>query len=85
MFGVQVPCNRHQARELNRENGNTRWLEAEKLELRQIDNYDTFEDLGDDFEKVKHRLKGYKKINVHMVHSCKQNADSRPGLWRGVT
>ena len=58
MFGVQVPRNWHQARELDKENGNTRWLQAKKLELQQIDDYDSFKDLGDDFEKVKHKLKG---------------------------
>ena len=74
MFGVLVPCNWQQARELDKANGNTCWADAEKLELQQIDDYDTFEDLGDDFEKVKHKLKDHKKIKVHMVYACKHNS-----------
>ena len=41
-FGVQVPRNHDQAIELDRANGNTLWRDAEKLELAQIDEYETF-------------------------------------------
>ena len=73
VFGVLVPRNWQQAKELDKANSNTRWLDAEKLELQQIDDYNTFKDLGDDFEKIKHKLKDHKKIKVHMVYACKHD------------
>ncbi len=44
--------------ELDRRNGNTRWQDAERLELEQLNEYETFRDLG----KGKRAPDGYKKI-----------------------
>ena len=68
---------------IRKANGNTRWLDAEKLELQQIDNYNTFKDLGDDFEKIKHKLKDHKKIKVHMVCACKHDGRHKCRLVAG--
>ena len=65
-FGVQVPRNHDQAMELDRANGNTLWRDAEKLELAQIDEYETFQDLG-----IGKRPAGYKQIRVHFVYDVK--------------
>ena len=46
MFGVQVPKNVKEARELDHINGNTLWGDALKKEMNQLDEYQTFEDLG---------------------------------------
>ena len=45
-YGYQVPRNHAEAMRLDAENGNTKWRDAEILELSQIDEYDTFEDRG---------------------------------------
>ncbi len=50
MYGIQVPRNNNQAMELDEKNGNTLWRDAEVTELSQIDEYDTFKDMG-----TKHR------------------------------
>ena len=65
-FGVQVPRNHDQAMELDRANGNTLWRDAEKLELAQINEYETFQDLG-----IGKRPAGYKQIRVHFVYDVK--------------
>jgi hypothetical protein len=46
MYGFLVPQNHKQAMQLDKENGNTLWRDAEILELGQIDEYDTFIDKG---------------------------------------
>ena len=65
-FGVQVPRNHDQAMMLDQQNGNTLWKEAEQRELAQIDEYETFKDMG-----VGVHPKGHKKIRVHMVYDVK--------------
>ena len=49
MFGVQVPRNYAQARELDAANGNDLWQKAVDIEMTQIDDYDTFIDKGTNF------------------------------------
>jgi hypothetical protein len=44
--GVQVPRNSNEARMLDKKNGNTKWQDAEKKELEQLYEYNTFEDKG---------------------------------------
>ena len=66
-FGVHVPRDHKQAMELDRTNGNKMWKEAEERELAQIDEYETFKDLGLNGIPPP----GYKKIKVYMVYDCK--------------
>ena len=47
-YGYLVPYNHDQALEIDRMNGNTKWQDAEKLELKQLEWYKTFLDLGKD-------------------------------------
>ena len=65
-FGVQVPRNHNEAMELDRINGDTKWIEAERKELDQIDEYKTFTDCG-----IGTVPDGHKKIKVHMVYDIK--------------
>jgi hypothetical protein len=44
MFGVQIPKDYREALALDERNGNTKWQDATKLELAQLDEYNTFED-----------------------------------------
>ena len=68
-FGVQVPQNHAQAMAIDEANGNHYWRDAEETELRQIDEYTVFTDLG--FKGVP--PKGFKKIRVHMVYDVKHD------------
>ena len=45
-FGYQVPRNHAEAVFIDEKNGNTKWQDAEKLEISQLREYDTFKDLG---------------------------------------
>ena len=57
--------------ELDKRNGNTKWADATKLELKQIDDYEAFEDIG---HKDKVGIPaGFKKIRVHLVYDCKHD------------
>ena len=49
-------------------NGNRLWRDAEERELGQIDEYETFMDMGIGTKSV---LTRYKKIRVHMVYDIK--------------
>ncbi len=66
---------------LDERNGNKRWREATDLELKQIDDYQTFEDHG-------HKSKvgppdGYKKIRVHLVFDVKHDGRHKARLVAG--
>jgi hypothetical protein len=78
-FGVQVPRNHAEAMEFDAANGNTKWRDAELVELAQIDEYDTFEDVGK-FGKVP---VGFKKIRVHMVNDMKHDGRYKARLVAG--
>jgi hypothetical protein len=78
-FGVQVPRNHAEAMEFDAANGNTKWRDAELVELAQIDEYDTFEDVGK-FGKVP---VGFKKIRVHMVYDMKHDGRYKARLVAG--
>jgi hypothetical protein len=55
--------------ELDKRNGNTLWQDATRLELDQLDEYNTFKNLG-------HKAPaptGYKKIRTHLVYDCKHD------------
>jgi Reverse transcriptase (RNA-dependent DNA polymerase) len=79
MFGVQIPRNHAEAMELDAQNGNTRWRDAELVELEQIDEYQTFTDKGQGYRLDKE----YKPINVHMVYACKANGRHKARLVAG--
>ena len=75
-FGIQVPNSYPEAVELDKKNGNTMWQDATKLELSQIDEYQTFEDMGKAIYKGKEVMnspQGYKKIRVHLVFDVKHD------------
>ena len=79
MYGFQVPRNHEQAMDLDRRNGNTKWRDSELLELGQIQDYQTFQDLG----KGGHPGPDYKKITVHMVYAVKHDGRHKSRLVAG--
>ena len=78
-YGFQVPRNHQQAMELDAQNGNTMWRDAEILELQKVMEYDAFENKGIGYDPGKK----WKKINVHMVYAVKHDGRHRARLVAG--
>jgi hypothetical protein len=69
MFGHQVPRNHSQAVEMDEQNGNTKWQDAEEVELNAVLGYGVFNDTG---YKTPGPT-GHKRINVHFVFAVKHD------------
>ena len=68
-YGHQVPRNHQECIFIDEKNGNTHWQESEKLEISQLNDYDTFRDLG----LGAPRPDGYIKIPCHMIYDVKHD------------
>ena len=62
--------------DLDKKNGNTKFKECTDLELKQIDDYKTFLDLG----KGTKAPDGSKKIGVHLVYDIKHDGRHKARL-----
>ena len=78
-FGYLVPHNHDRAMELDRCNGNTKWADAERTEVNQLFDYETFFDLG----KGGIAPKGHKKICCHIVYIVKHDGCHKACLVAG--
>jgi hypothetical protein len=77
-YGFEVPRDYNHAMRLDACNGNNKWEEAINVELAQIDEYGTFQDLGHkDNSKAP---EGYKKIRVHLVFDVKHDGRHKARL-----
>ena len=72
-FGFQVPRNHKEGLTLDEKNDNTKYHDAEKLEMSQ---HSTFKSLG----KGSPGPNGYKKIRVHLVYDVKHNGRHKARL-----
>ena len=79
MFGIRVPRTSHEARILDEKNGNTKWRDAEKMELVQLDDYNTFNKLGKSVKPPD----GYQRIRVHFVYAVKHDLRHKARLVAG--
>ena len=68
-YGIQVPRDHKEAVWLDEKNGNTLWQDSEELELKQLDEYDTFIDKGLGTPVPE----GYTLIPCHLVFACKHD------------
>ena len=68
-FGILVPKNRKDALAIDSANGNKRWKISMDTEVDQIDEYDTFRDLG----KGRPPPRDHQKIRVHFVYDVKHD------------
>ena len=68
-FGILVPKNRKHALEIDTAKGNKQWQLSVDQEVEQIDEYNTFRDMG----KGKPPPRDYKKIRVHFVFDVKHD------------
>ena len=75
-FGVEIPRNHEHAMELQKKYGHTKWSDAEKTELSQLWDYDTFIIYGKaqyDGKKICNSPPGYKRIICHMIYDVKHD------------
>jgi hypothetical protein len=77
-YGFEVPRTYEEALRLDKRNGNTKWADAAKFELTQIDDYHTFIDKGH-HTKVKAPA-GYKKIRVRLIFDVKHDGRHKARL-----
>ena len=78
-YGVLIPNNHKEAMRFDQDNRNSNWKEAERLELSQVDKYDSFIDLG----KGTKPPDGYKRISVYMVYDMKHDGRYKARLVAG--
>ena len=78
-YGFQVPRNHDEAVFIDGRNGNTKWQDAEQLEISQLFEYDTFKDLG----KGTPIPQGYQKIPCHMVYAVKHDGRHKARMVAG--
>jgi len=75
-YGYEVPRDYHHAIELDNQNDNTKWQDSTALEMIQLDEYNTFKNLG----KGAKPPDGYKKIRVHLVFDIKHDGRHKSRL-----
>ena len=68
-YGYEIPKGYDHAIRLDQRNKNTKWQDAVKLEMSQMDEYNTFKDYG----KGGKPPSGYKKIRVHFIFDVKHD------------
>jgi len=76
LYGYQVPRNHREAVEIDERNGNTKWQDAEQLEISLLLEYSTFIDKGkaNYVDKgVTNAPDGYKRIRCHMIYTVKHD------------
>ena len=77
-FGFLIPKDYKQALQLDEQNGNSKWYDATKLEMDQINEYKVFQDHGKaqidpKSRKVSNAPDGYQKIRVHLIFAVKHD------------
>ena len=78
-FGVRIPRTVKEAYALDKENGNTFWADAIKLELAQLFDYKTFEDT----KKKNYHPPGCTMIPCHMVFDRKEDGQPKAHFVAG--
>jgi hypothetical protein len=68
-YGFEVPKDYQHAVRLDEKAGNTKWQDSTKLEMAQLDDYDTFKDYGHSGKPPD----GYKKIRVPLILAVKHD------------
>ena len=77
-YGFVLARNYEHAMDLDRRNGNTRYADAIATEFKQVNEYQTFEDMG---HATKTRPpEGYKRIRVHLVFDIKHDGRHKARL-----
>ena len=87
-FGFLIPKDYKQALQLDEQNGNSKWYDATKLEMDQINEYKVFQDHGKaqydpKSRKVSNAPNGYQKIRVHLIFAVKHDGRHKARLVAG--
>ena len=87
-FGFLIPKDYKQALQLDEQNDNSKWYEATKLEMDQINEYKVFQDHGKALydpksRKVSNPPNGYQKIRVHLIFAVKHDGRHKTRLVAG--
>ena len=87
-FGFFIPRDYKHALELDKLKGNSRWYDATKKELDQINDYKVFKDHGTaQYDPKSKRIINapirYQKIKVHLVFACKHDGWHKARLVAG--
>lgn len=76
--GFEIPRTYEQGVRFDERNGNTKWQDAIELELQQINEYETFKDVG---HHTKAQIpNGFKRIRVHFVFDVKHDGRHKARL-----
>ena len=78
-YGYRVPRTPEEAIAIDKANNNTQWQDAMALEMAQLNEYETFKDLG----KGSPGPVGYQKIRVHFVYAVKHDGRHKARLVAG--
>ena len=87
-FGFLIPKDYNLALQLDEQNGNSKWYDATKLEMDQINEYKVFQDHGKaqydpKSRKVSNAPNGYQKIRVHLIFAVKHDGRHKARLVAG--
>ena len=87
-FGFLIPKDYKQALQLDEQNGNSKWYDATKLEMDQINEYKVFQDHGKaqydpKSKQVSNAPNGYQKIRVHLIFAVKHDGRHKARLVAG--
>ena len=87
-FGFLIPKDYIQALQLDEQNGNSKWYDATKLEMDQINEYKVFQGHGKaqydpKSRKVSNAPNGYQKIRVHLIFAVKHDGRHKARLVAG--
>ncbi len=73
------PTGLPRSEEATAEQGHTKWTDAEKVEIDQINDYNTLKDMGKDVKMPK----DYQKICVQFVYDAKESGQFKARLMAG--
>ena len=84
-FGFLIPKDYKRALQLDEHNGNSKWYDATKLEMDQINECKVFQNHGKaqydpKKRKVSNAPNGYQKIRVHLICTVKQYGRNKARL-----
>ena len=87
-FGFLIPKDYKQALQLDEQNGNSKWYDATKLEMNQINEYKVFQDHGKaqydpKSRKVSNAPNGYQKNRVHLIFAVIHDGRHKARLVAG--
>ena len=87
-FGFLIPKDYKQALQLDEQNGNSKWYDATKLEMDQINEYRVFQDHGKaqidpKSRKVSNAPDGAQKVRVHLIFAAKHDGRHKARLVAG--